>query len=396
MKVAWPPTPAQQEHLGRLATLILQFGAARFLSAPLVRADERDFPETWEPTPTGVHRTFYRLCWHAHWDPEVAVRDVRAAKAPDNRMLLPSEIELASAKDGIVTVEVGAIGNDDVAGLLAHRVGLAFLELAPGDPFRGAAGDISETAGSVAAVYLGLGVLVANSAMYRRYASRVVARAVVEEQYVAQVGGLSIDDATFLLAVQDILRDDAPDAYETLHKPQQEWLERWRDVLDPHEDELRALLDLDAAPEIPLERRAVPRTPPQRADRDLRKFNRGRTTFRVPHRGYWGAALGVAAGIFGFLLPKGVYIGPAAMLGLGFAGLRAVKPKFVCSDPECMKIMETELGECPGCGGTIADTIEHANDRLDRLEELREQRGELTDSSDNIGDEHVEGRDDRP
>lgn len=114
----------------------------------------------------------------------------------------------------------------------------------------------------------------------------------------------------------------------------------------------------------------------------IRQFGAARFLSAPLVRADWGAALGVAAGIFGFLLPKGVYIGPAAMLGLGFAGLRAVKPTFVCSDPECMKRMETELTECPGCGGTIADTIQHANDRLDRLEELREQRGESGDVGD--------------
>jgi hypothetical protein len=371
--VSWPPTHEQQGHLARLATLIRQFGAERFTEAPLVRADERDFPETWEPTPTGVHRVLYRLCWHAHWEPpNVVVADVRPPKAPNAPMLVTSEIELASATVDAIRFEIGAIGNDDVAGLLSHRLGLAFLELAPGDPFRGDTNDLTETAGSVAAVYLGLGVLVANSSMYRRYASRTVARAVIEEQHVAKVGGLSIADATFLVAVQDIVRDDFQPALETLHEPQREWIERWKAVLDPHEDELRAMLELDAAEPHPLERGAVPRTPPALPERDLRKFNVGRTTFRVPYRGYWAAGLGVAAGIFGFLAPVGLVVGPAAMLGLGVAGLFAVKPKFMCSDPECMCIMETAVETCPRCGGSIADTIKSARDRLDALDELRE------------------------
>jgi hypothetical protein len=369
---SWPPTHEQQALLARLAMLIRQFGAERFTQAPLVRADERDFPETWEPTPTGVHRVLCRLCWHAHWEPEVVVEDVRPPKAPDTRMLVSSEIELASATAGAIRFEIGAIGNDDVAGLLSHRLGLAFLEVAPGDPFRAGTSDLTETAGSVAAVYLGLGVLVANSSMYRRYASRVVSRSVVEEQYVAQVGGLSIADATFLVAVQDIVRDDFQTALETLHEPQTEWIERWKAVLDPHEDELRAMLELEQAEPHPLHRGAVPRKPPALPDRDLRKFNIGRTTFRVPYRGYWAAGLGVAAGIFGFLAPMGLVVGPSAMVGLGVAGLFAVKPKFICSDPECTCIMETAVETCPRCGGSIADTIKSARDRLDRLEELRD------------------------
>lgn len=370
--VSWPPTHEQQTLLARLAMLIRQFGAERFTKAPLVRADERDFPETWEPTPTGVHRLLYRLCWHAHWEPEIVVEDVRPAKAPEARMLLASEIELASATPQTLTFSIGAIGNDDIAGLLSHRIGQAFVETAPGDPFRAGTSDISETAGSVAAIYLGLGVLAANSSMYRRYESRVVARSVVEEQYVAQVGGLSIADATFLVAVQDIVREDFQGALETLHKPQAEWLERWKELLDPHEDELRAMLELDSAEPHALIRDPVPHKPPTLPDRDLGKFNAGRTTFRVPYRQYWAAGLGVAAGIFGFLAPMGFVVGPSAMVGLGVAGLFAVKSKFICSDPECTRIMDTEEATCPRCGGTIAETIKHARYRLDRLEELRD------------------------
>jgi hypothetical protein len=68
----------------------------------------------------------------------------------------------------------------------------------------------------------------------------------------------------------------------------------------------------------------------------------------------------------------GVVVGPSAMVGLGIAGLFAVKTKFLCSDPECMCIMETAVDTCPRCGGAIASTIKHARDRLDALDELRE------------------------
>lgn len=371
--VAWPPTHEQREHLDRIAALVQQFGAERFTTAHIVRADERDFPDPWQQTIAAVHRTVYRLCWHAHWEPEVVVVDFRRAKPADHTMLSTSNIELASARAGVVTLDIAEIGNDDVAGLLSHRLGQAFLELAPGDPFRHAGGDISESAGSVAAVYLGLGVLVANSSMYRRYAARQVSNAVSEEQVIAKVGGLSIADATFLLAVQDIVRDDAPDSYETLHKPQQEWLERWRDLLDPHEDELRTILGLGDATSRPLERGAAPRQPPAAPERDLRKFNAGRATFRVPARDYWKAGLGFAAGIFGFLFPFGTIVGPVAMAGLTAAGIAVAKKHFMCSDPACGALMRTEVDECPGCGGRIVDTILSQRDRLDRYDELRDE-----------------------
>jgi hypothetical protein len=380
--VRWPPTHEQYAHLAQLAALIKQFGRERFVAAPIVRADEQDFPDTWERTLTSVHRVLYRLCWHAHWDPEVVVEDVRPLKHPDEKMLIASEMELASAAEGVVTIAVAEIGNDDVAGLLSHRVGQAFLEMAPGDPFRGTDDAISETAGSIAAMYLGFGVLVANSSMYRRYASKIVARVVVEEQYVAEVGGLSIADATFLLAVQDIVRDDVSPALFTLLKPQREWLDRWMAVLEEHEEEIRTLLEIDDAPAMPLSRRAVPRPVSTQAERDLHKFNAGYPTFRVPDRRYWPVALGVGAGIFGFLAPHPTIVGPITMLAGAIAGRMFVRQHYVCADTSCGRLMPTLVSECPGCGGMIVGTIQHANDRLDALEEWeREQKaaGNLRD-----------------
>jgi hypothetical protein len=375
--VHWPLSPELRAHVEQIATLIRQFGAARFTEAPIARADDKEFPEVWEPTIAGVQRVVHRLCWLAHWAPEVVVNDVRPIAPPTTKMLIASEIELAPTANGKVTLDVATIGNDDVAGLLSHRLGQAFVELAPGDPFRTAGGDVTETQGSVAAVFLGLGVLVANSSMYRRYASKIVARVIVEEQYVAEVGGLSIGEATFLLALQDIVRDDASDALATLHKPQREWLERWRDVLDEHEAELRVLLGLADAPDIALSRSAAPRAVTAAADRDVTKFNAGRTTFRVKERPRWRVGVGVVVGALGFGAPFGTFVGPALMTALGGLGLALSREHYVCTDSECRRIMRTLVDTCPGCGGWIAETIAHANDRLDALERIEaQQRGE--------------------
>lgn len=371
--VRWPPTHEQSAHLAQLAKLIKQFGAERFVSAAIVRADEQDFPDTWEPTLTGVHRLLHRLCWHAYWDPEVRIEDARLPTLPDEKMLRASEMELASAEDGVVTIAVSQIGNDDVAGLLSHRVGQAFLEMAPGDPFRHASDESTETAGSVAAVFLGLGVLVANSSMYRRYASKMVARVVVEEQYVAEVGGLTIGDATFLLAVQDVVRDDVSPALDTLLKPQREWVDKWREVLEDHEEELREMLELGRAPSIPLSRRALPRPVQTHEERDLRKFNAGHPTFRVPYRSYLPVYLGVTVGLAGFAAPHPLFVGPALMAALGAAGRMFVKDQYTCADTSCGRLMPSLVQECPGCGGTIMGTIAHPNDRLDALEKLERE-----------------------
>src|SRR5215475_12395274 len=135
----WPLSDDQRAHVVRLGELIQRAGTARFMQAHLVRADERDFPETWEPTLASLYRLLYRLYWHAYVDVEVAIKDARAPAPPDERMLANSSIELLEARDGRVTYQVAAFGNDDIAGLLSHSIGEAFLHLSPADPFRGAA-----------------------------------------------------------------------------------------------------------------------------------------------------------------------------------------------------------------------------------------------------------------
>src|SRR5665647_662945 len=119
--------------LGELAELIRRFGAERFVTSPLVRANLRDFPDPWEPTVRAVHTVLYRLFWHAYIDASIVVEDVRAAAPPDHRRLTRSEIELAEAAHGRTLFHIASIGNDDVAGALAHQVGTAFLMLAPPD-----------------------------------------------------------------------------------------------------------------------------------------------------------------------------------------------------------------------------------------------------------------------
>ena len=365
--------------LGELAELIRRFGADRFVTTNLVRADLRDFPDRWEPTIRAVHAVLYRLFWHAYIDSAIVVEDVRAPAAPDHRRLTTSEIELAEAMRGRTVFHVASIGNDDVAGALAHQVGTAFLLLAPPDPFREAAPDPSEAEGSLAAVFLGLGVLAANSARYQRRVSEFVGNSVLSEQQIATAGGLEQHDLAFLLAVQDIVRDEAQDALATLAKVPADLVSARRAELAPHKGELRTLLALDDAPARPLSRSPAPPKPAEISDRDLRKFNAGVRVFRVPFRSWNPPILLGTLGTIGFAL------GPIVGAGTAFAGLIAgrmmSKPGFRCSDPACEAITRAELPICPHCGGTVAATIKHARDRLDAEEEHEEREARGADQS---------------
>ena len=357
--VGWPLPDEQRATVLRLGELIRRCGAARFTQAHLVRADERDFPEPWDPTLAALYRLLYRLFWHAHLDADIVVDDVRGAPYPAHQLLTNTLIDFIEVENGRAHFQVAAFGNDDIAGLASHTIGAAFLQLAPGDPFRGAAThEVTETDASIAACYLGLGVLVANASMYRRYRSHLVGREVISEQRIEQTGGLPIADATLLLAVQLTVRDDVPGAVETLLAPQREWIERWLAVLEPHEAELRTMLELDDANDELPDRAREPREPPAVEERTPATRNEGRVSFRVPrrrHRLWAGLGVGLLVAIV-FRIAWGENPILLVWLPIGaIAGYLVSRPGFACH--ACSATMTAELSECPTCRVTFEDTL---------------------------------------
>src|SRR5689334_20505965 len=102
--VAWPLSAEQRTHVSRLAELVQRHGAARFMTAHVVRADERDFPDEWEPTLASLYRLIYRLFWHAHIDAEIEIEDHRGE--PSLAMLTNSAIDFLEVKDGRAIFQV--------------------------------------------------------------------------------------------------------------------------------------------------------------------------------------------------------------------------------------------------------------------------------------------------
>lgn len=398
-EATWPLAREQRELLVMLASMIQRFGAERFLDARLAAANKRDFPDAWEGTLQSVHQVLYRLCWHAHLDLEIVVEDHRPPH-DETAMLRTSQIALVACKANVATFQVDAIGNDDVAGLLAHEVGEMFLsispgELSPGEPFRSATREVDPREGSTAAVYLGLGVPAANASMYRRHASEIRGRDEHSEQQIARAGGLDIADITLLLAIQDILRDEVSSALSTLLPPQKEWIEQWKDALDPHEDELRELLGLVETREPrPLVRPDKPRVAPAHDESARKRVNVGRDTMRVKRQSFLGTWAGTFLGGFGFLAipalgPLGAVLGGVTLAGgtlIGWA--RWSRPFYTCADGACGKLIGANDATCPHCGGAITKTITQkeleAHWRELRAEE--DARDELIDESEFAGD----------
>ena len=299
--IAWPPAGAQSELLTRLAALIERGGAAHFLDAPVVRADDRDFPEPWRPTAAAVERLLVRLLWLAHVDLDVAIDDLRRFETSD-KMLRRSAIAWLATDDGVAHFQIEAIGNDDVAGLLCHQVGLAYAGwLAGAAAYRDAApAPPSERDGSIAAIYLGLGVVATNAALYNRVASKLVGQMSVSETDVVEVGGLAPAEAIYLLAIQAVVRGAPIDAHATLREDLRAGLTAAIATLRPHRDAIAAYLGVDLATARPPLARdpappAIATTRPEPAPSG--RFA-GERTYRVgEHEGNLRAGLGAGVGI---------------------------------------------------------------------------------------------------
>ncbi|HSD87988.1 MAG TPA: hypothetical protein VLB44_10760, partial [Kofleriaceae bacterium] len=263
MTPSWPLHPHHEALLRELARLIRIGGAWRFARGPVVGATTKDYPEPWDETRAQLGRVIARTLWHAHVDSEVVLEDIRTPTERKRRHLRETKLELVRADKGHIELAVSSIGNDDVAGIVAHELGRACVALLAGDdaPFRSTEQDLPDAAtGSIATIVFGLGVIAANAAHFDRSAGETIGQVAVHEHQIASAGGLDWQDLTFLLAVQATVREDVLPALDTLRRSQAESVNAWREVLDDHEDELVTLLalgDIDA--EAPATRPAAPR-----------------------------------------------------------------------------------------------------------------------------------------
>lgn len=393
MIVAAPsPLGAQQRALlAELATLIASGGAWRFLRAPVAAANHTSYPEVWDETRAGIGRVIGRTLWHAHLPFEARVHDVRKPAMRSFKLLRETKIVLTGVDRRGVDFEVSALGNDEVAGVVSHEVGRAFAGWVghdAGGPFRTASPRELPTArsGSIATVYLGLGVIAANAAYFDRSAGDQRDRAAHTERH-RRSGGIGIDVAeiAFLLAVQATVRGKVPPALWTLRPTPADYVARWRRDLAAHAGELRHLLGLDGD----LALTAPPRPPTPApiavtgdiAEADLHKHNLGQPVFRYTEDNnvtatvfgtVAGAVMGAAAVAVAPVHGLATVVGVVAMAA--GAGFGVWKRRLLCAS--CGGTLTRTDTECERCGGRVVGDLARIEDREAREAEYAAQQGQ--------------------
>ncbi len=383
-----------------LRSLIERDGADRFVSAPVVVPSQELFPERWTADAAAVATTLRRLLGLVGID-EPAVHVIDHSPMASDGLGAP-EIEFLALTDrGLFEFELVSLGEpDDLLGAACHEVGRAYLAVsdrgASGSPFRDAAvpsedRSVEAARGSIAAVYLGLGIPAVNAAHSAHHGGYMNGTMAVTEWAITTAGGLSASAIEFALALQLTLRDRDDEralASKQLGTNQRVSVTRWEQRIAADRDEWASRLGLPPRGEWPAPASPViPPTPPGRhtievpvSEDEVARFNAGHPVFRVVHRNtvsyaVFGSLLGFAVGM---LLAR--FVAPAFALAsgtaLGLVGgivLGRLTIYHKCSDRECDWIIPPGDDECPGCGGHIVGELQNANDRLEALEQLYDE-----------------------
>ena len=280
------------------------------------------------------------------------------------------------------------LGEDDVAGTLAHELGVAHAVVNRPDsvdPYRTGEGpeidvdvDRDHERGSIATVYLGLGVLAANAA-YQQYSrpGRFNGGYSPLEYDVLRAGYAPMSELAFLLAVQAVVRDAGVPA--GLSGPQRDEANEWITALAGQRMELRERLGIPRDAEAAAERDA----PVRFADVDLGEDGPPprRNAFRWrTHRGGVGFVAGAVLGVGVAVAVASPNITPLLVFGAAGSGHVLGRRIRVPRCTACASVVDAEATACGSCGAALRGDIAQLADRLEAEERLEaEARGERED-----------------
>lgn len=375
--------------LGVLAELVAHGGPAPLLAPPVAPGSEA-FPEPWQPTPRAARMLLRRLAWHAGQTWTIKLVDERRGALATERKP-ETHLELQEIRrNEIVVVTLSYIGEDDVAGTFAHEIGLAYALLAgtdTKDPYRAAAQTVITAdpsrdldRGSIATVYLGLGVIAANAAYQQYTRTGPWTGGYFKHEYdVVRAGYLSVSELGYLLAVQAVIRGETTPP-QGLQSVQRDEVLSWLAVLSDQRAELRARLNIAEDASGVTARPAVEPLDEVDVDEPAEASAKAvRRAFRWQgHRGFYGFAMGtlvavavvIAAGIAGYRMsptPILLCLGVGAVIGR-VAGRRTRIAR--CS--ECATVVAVTASQCRKCGATFHGDIAALSERLEAAERLEE------------------------
>ena len=381
------PRVPDAERCERLLTvmsdLVARGGAAALLAAP-VKPGGAAFPEPWKPTSGGVAALLRRLAWHAGGLGErtVTITDERLGAAPPTEHKAQTRVELTEIRPRELAFTLVYIGEDDIVGTLAHEIGVAYAALHrpdDADPYRTSEqpviaidGDRDLERGSIATVYLGLGVMAANAA-FQQYSTRAGVDAYAPHVYeVHRAGYVKMSDLAYLIAVQAIVRGERT-APSGLGPPQRDEVVAWMDALRDQRAELCERLGIASA------ERGTARAPVVRfADVELRDDEppaTRRNAFRwQTNRGGVGMIAGMVFGSCVALADPGIVLW--STLAGGAAGhvvgrrVRTVR----CS--ACATVIAHDASSCRKCSAAMRGDIKRLAERLEAEERLEASRDE--------------------
>lgn len=386
MPVPKKPDVETRDHLlATLADLIARGGAKPFLVEPIAPGVDA-FPEPWQPSRAGVKLLLRRLLWHAGIEREIELDDRRFAGALPTERKPATRVELLEVHGDKAVFALGFIGDDEIAGTLAHEVGTIHAVLHrpdENDPYRTAEPpvlvvdhDHDPERGSVATAYLGLGVLAANAA-YQQYSrgGKFNGAYVPLEYDVLNAGALPMSAMAFLLAVQAVVRDeDAPPT--GLGGPQRDEVAGWMKALAEGSGRAAlcarlgiAVTDADMAVSRP---DVVAFADAELEDDEPVKKN----AFRwQTNRGGVGLVAGTVFGIsLAFVVSRGLM--PITAFGGAttghIIGRRVRTPR--CS--ACATIVRMDATTCWRCRASLRGDIHSLNERLVAEERLEQRHDE--------------------
>ena len=379
------PSRARRDQLLAILGDLVARGGPQPLLAPPVAPGKVAFPEGLRATRGGMIALLRRLAWHAGDKRAVILSDERLGAPPTERKP-ETRIALTRVTEQELHFTLGFIGHDDVVGTAAHELGVAYAARHrpdTTDPYRAPnQPDITIEErdlerGSIATVYLGLGVLAVNAA-FQEYSrpGRFNGAYSPLEYDVLRAGYLPMSDLAYLIAVQAVVRGvSSPPA--GLEPPQRDEVTAWMTQLrsQAQAGELRARLGISS--EVPAgdpRPAAVPFTDIDLADDPAPPR---KTAFRWrTHRGGVGFVAGAVIGVGMATMIASQQASP--LIAIGGAGLGHLLGRRVrvprCSG--CASVVDATATTCGHCGAVLRGDIARLGDRLEAEERISDAKPE--------------------